>query len=215
MAPQRFIGLIVITPYAPYGPYAFPPSRRRRNRCAVIRYGQNSPTGAACMGSDYCQKLLADVGGGMITTIGRDRTPQATPDLFSTVPVGERTSPGTKEVSSAQEQRHVLPRDLPNAVKHLTDRELDLLITAAVEEAKRRGRVRPSVQPNTPDELVAKRSSSRGTRRAAVAMVSLTRGQVNAVRAALKAGIKPSQIARQFGISQSDVRQVLASDRTT
>jgi hypothetical protein len=33
-----------------------------------------------------------------------------------------------------------------------------------------------------------------------------------AVRAATKAGIKPSQIARQFGISQSDVRKVLASD---
>ena len=28
---------------------------------------QNSRTGAFCMGSDYCQKLLADVGGGMIT----------------------------------------------------------------------------------------------------------------------------------------------------
>jgi hypothetical protein len=41
------------------------------------------------------------------------------------------------------------------------------------------------------------------------AAVSLTRGQVNAVRAAAKAGIKPSLIARQFGISQSDVRKVL------
>jgi DNA invertase Pin-like site-specific DNA recombinase len=40
----------------------------------------------------------------------------------------------------------------------------------------------------------------------------LTRGQVNAVRAAFKAGIKPSRIARQFGISQSDVKKVLASD---
>jgi predicted DNA binding protein len=146
--------------------------------------------------------------------MGRDRTPQATPDLFSTLPVGERTSPTTK-VSSAHEQRHVLPKDLPNAVKHLTDRELDLLITASVEEAKRRGRVLPSVEPNTPDESVAKRSSSRDKRRAAVATVTLTRGQVNAVRAALKAGIKPSQIARQFGISQSDVRQVLVSDATT
>ena len=164
------------------------------------------------MRSDYRRKLLADVGGGMITTMGRDRTPQATPDLFSTVPVGERTSPTMKEATSAQEQRHVLPKDLPNAVKHLTDRELDLLITASVEEAKRRGRLLPSVQPNTPDGSVAKRSSSRDKRRAAVATVSLTRGQVNAVRAALKAGIKPSQIARQFGISQSDVRQVLVSD---
>jgi hypothetical protein len=40
----------------------------------------------------------------------------------------------------------------------------------------------------------------------------LTRGQINAVRAAFKAGIKPTLIARQFGISQSDVRKVLAMD---
>jgi hypothetical protein len=45
-----------------------------------------------------------------------------------------------------------------------------------------------------------------------VTTVSLTRGQVNAVRAAFRAGIKPSRIARQFGISQSDVKKVLASD---
>jgi predicted transcriptional regulator len=44
------------------------------------------------------------------------------------------------------------------------------------------------------------------------AEISLTRGQVNAVRAAFKAGVTPSRIARQFGISQSDVRKALASD---
>ena len=143
--------------------------------------------------------------------MGRDHTQPATPDLFSTARVGETTSPTTEQVSPAQAQRHVLP-DLPNAVKHLTDRELDLLITASVEEAKRRGRLPPSIHPNPPDE--PKRASSRDKLQK-VATVSLTRGQVNAVRAALKAGIKPSQIARQFGISQSDVRKVLASDTTT
>jgi hypothetical protein len=45
-----------------------------------------------------------------------------------------------------------------------------------------------------------------------VTEVPLTRGQVNAVRAAFKAGITPSRIARQFGISQSNVRKALASD---
>ena len=112
-------------------------------------------------------------------------------------------------------KRHVLPNDLPNAVKYLTDRELDLLITASVEEAKRRGRLLPSIQPNSTDESVRNQSPSKDQRQAEVAKVSLTRGQVNAVRAALKAGIKPSQIARQFGISQSDVRKVLASDTAT
>jgi DNA invertase Pin-like site-specific DNA recombinase len=110
----------------------------------------------------------------------------------------------------------VLPKDLPNAVKHLNDRELDLLITAAVEEAKRRGRSPPSVQA---DDSVPKRSSrtdkSSHRRQVEVAGGSLTRGQINAVRASFAAGIKPSQIARKFGISQSDVRKVLTSDTTT
>jgi hypothetical protein len=109
-----------------------------------------------------------------------------------------------------------LPKDLPNAVKHLDDRELDLLITACLEEAKRRG-ILPSVQANPPDEPAPKRSSrmdkSSYSRQLEGATVSLTRGQVNAVRAAAKAGIKPSVIARQFGISQSDVRKVLTSPR--
>jgi hypothetical protein len=171
------------------------------------------------LGSDRCPTLLADAGGGMIPSMGRDRTEQATLDLFSTAAsFGEPSPPPpARQVSSAQKRRHVLPKDLPNAVKHLDDRELDLLITASLQEAKRRGRLLPSVQANTPDQSVRKRSSptdkSSHRRQVEVAMVSLTRGQVNAVHAAFKAGIKPSVIARQFGISQSDVRKVLTSPK--
>ena len=138
----------------------------------------------------------------------RDRTHQATLDLFSTAaPVGDRSPPPTKQVTSEKDQRHILPRDLPAAVKHLTD--LDLLI----EEAKRRGRSLPSVQK---EAAVPKRWAGRGKGRQTEAeTVSLARGQINAVRAAFKAGIKPSLIARQFGLSQSDVREVLASDTAT
>jgi hypothetical protein len=143
----------------------------------------------------------------MIPAMGRDRTEQATPDLFSTTSSREPL-PATKQGSSAQEQRHVLPKDLPNAVKHLNDRELDLLIAACLEEAKRRGRTPPS------DQTVERASpTGKSSRKGQVeAMVSLTHGQINAVRAAFKAGIKPSRIARQFGISQSDVKKVLAFD---
>src|SRR4051794_35290550 len=129
--------------------------------------------------------------------MGRDRTQPAPPDLFSTARVEETTSPTTEQVSPAQAQRHVLPQDLPNAVKHLTDRELDLLITASIEEARRRGRVPPSVQAN-PDESIPKRSLSRDKRQAELATISLTRGQINAVWAAFKARITPTRIARQF-----------------
>jgi hypothetical protein len=118
----------------------------------------------------------------MIVPMGQDRTQQATPDLFS---------------AAASERRHVLPKDLPNAIKHLTDQELDRLITASLDEAKRRGRSPPSVQA---DKSASKRSSRTDDRRQVeAATVSLTRGQINAVRAAFKAGIKPSLISRQFG----------------
>jgi hypothetical protein len=151
--------------------------------------------------------------------MGRDRNQQATPDLFSMAASVRQPSlpPRAKQVSSGQKRRHVLPNDLPNAVKHLDDRELDLLITASLEEAKRRGRLLPTVQANKPDEPAQKQLSpitkSSPRRLVGAAPVSLTRGQLNAVRAAAKAGIKPSVIARQFGISQADVRKVLTSLR--
>jgi hypothetical protein len=40
----------------------------------------------------------------------------------------------------------------------------------------------------------------------------LSRDRLNAVRAAFKAGVKPAVIARQFGVSQSDVRKVLGAE---
>src|SRR5262249_22519812 len=148
--------------------------------------------------------------------MGRGRTQQGTPDLFSTASPGETPSPpATKQVSSVGERRYVLRKDLPNIVKHLNDRELDMLITASLEEASRRGRLPPTVHLSASDESVSKQSPRTHTsshRQVEVATISLTRGQINAVRAALKAGVKPALIARQFGISQSDVRQVLASD---
>jgi predicted DNA binding protein len=51
-------------------------------------------------------------------------------------------------------------------------------------------------------------------RRVDSAETTLTLGQINAVRAAFKAGITPTRIARQFGISQSNVRKALATDET-
>ena len=141
--------------------------------------------------------------------MAHQRTQPATPDLFSTELARNGASPQvstSKEAPYAVSQRHVLPQDLPNAVKHLTDAELDLLIVTAVDEAKRRGRLPPKVEPKQPDE--PKRT------RVGLTTGSLTRGQISAAQAAFKAGITPSRIARQFGMSQSDVRKALMADTT-
>jgi hypothetical protein len=108
----------------------------------------------------------------MIPAMGQDRK-QATPDLLSTAPFAETSPSATKPVASAApERRHVLPKDLPNAVKHLSDEELDRLIAASLEEAKRRGRVPPNIQPG---ESVPKRSSRTDDRQQGELAVSLTR----------------------------------------
>ena len=133
--------------------------------------------------------------------MGRDHTQQETPDLFSAASSGEASPPATNELLPAQRQRHVLPKDPPSAVKHLDDQEFDRLLAVTLAEAKRRGKLLPHTATDKPPH----------PRQVDVATISLTRGQINAVLAAFKAGIKPSTIARQFRISQSDVRKVLAS----
>ena len=50
----------------------------------------------------------------------------------------------TDEAAVVSTLRHVLPKDLPNAIKHLSDEELDRLITAALAEMRQRGRRLPT-----------------------------------------------------------------------
>ena len=87
--------------------------------------------------------------------MGRDCEP-ATPDLFSTQTVRDGTSsrigpiPATQATADASSQRHVLPKNLRTAVKHLSDGELDLLHAATLEEMGQRGRLGPGVQTTKP-----------------------------------------------------------------
>jgi hypothetical protein len=156
--------------------------------------------------------------------MGRIPAEKPTPDLFSTNAVRDdapppRKLPAAEAITETAPRRHILPKDLPNAVKRLSDGELDELFAVAFDEVTRRGRLPPSIgagltrSPPRPSDLATKRSRPTEKRQQAdTAEVPLTRGQQNAVRAAFKAGLTPPRIARQFGISQADVRKALASD---
>jgi hypothetical protein len=133
--------------------------------------------------------------------MGKTYAQPSTLDLFSTASGREPFSPSPLGSPATAAQRHVLPNDLTNAIKHLEDNELDQLFSAVLAEQKRRGKSRPNTNESLPKRRTVK----------AVA-VPLTQGKLNAVRAAFKAGVTPSRIARQFGISQSDVRKALASN---
>ncbi len=116
------------------------------------------------------------------------------------------TGAGPNSISG--QRRHLLPKDLAGALKWLDDVEFDALLAAVITEAQRRGRRRPS--PAKEKQLAVK---SQRRQAAEDDAPSLTTGKLNAVRAAFRAGIKPSAIARQFGLSQSDVRYALAQGR--
>ncbi len=159
--------------------------------------------------------------------MGHDPTKVTPPDLFPTATARDASAPPTKlsateAATETARQRHILPKDLPNALKHLSDGELDFLHAATLEEVKRRGRMPLGVETDLqtlrhrfdvrPNLTNIQSPPIKKRRNVDIAEVPLAQGKLNAVRAAFKAGITPSRIARQFGLSQSVVRKALASD---
>jgi hypothetical protein len=156
--------------------------------------------------------------------MGRESIQQPTPDLFSTDTVRDVSAAPTERSSSrvaTSLQRHVLPENLDHAVKQLNDGELMQLIEVALKEAKRRGKspLSPDVglsQSSRQSERMTKNHSAiemaSSQKRVEVAEFKLSPGKLNAVRAAFKAGVTPLRIARQFGISQANIRKALASE---
>jgi hypothetical protein len=149
------------------------------------------------------------------------RPADLTQDLFASLPTARapdaakrprapHAEPSPDELASRP--RHLLPKDLAGALERLNDAEVDSLLAAVTAEARRRGRLAPSSQAENPTAD----ATPRARMRVAVdrADPSLTTGKLNAVRAAFKAGVRPSAIARQFGISQSDVKRALAAQKS-
>jgi hypothetical protein len=128
---------------------------------------------------------------------------QTTPDLFPTKTNREEASSGNSSPHIAEKDlsRYVLPKDLPNAIKQLSDKELDELSAAVSVEQQRRGKTPPS-------------NENAKKLRVQEVSVPLTVGKTNAIRAAFKAGLKPSQIARQFKVSQADIRKALTDTKS-
>jgi hypothetical protein len=112
-------------------------------------------------------RLLHGPRAGIVPDMARDSTSTAFSLLrtanFDARPVNQGT-------------RHVLPKDLPKAIMHLTDEELARLLAATIAETERRGGITPPRGKPEPS-------------------FSLTRGQLNAVRAAFKVGITPARSA--------------------
>lgn len=106
--------------------------------------------------------------------------------------------------SEAPAKPYLLPTDLPKALTYLASSELEALLDAVQTERK----IRAATLKDGAPPLAAQRPIPDPARPRI--------GRINAMRAALKAGIKPSTIAKQFGVSKATVAEVasgLANDR--
>jgi hypothetical protein len=145
--------------------------------------------------------------------MGSGSNPSIKPDLFSAQqpPGGSSLAASESELLRAHKDEpaaypspsYALPTNLPSALRHLHNDQLDRLLAAVLVEREARGGKKPSPS----DEQHAPKRFIRNI------APPLAQGKLNAVRAAFKAGVTPSRIARQFGISQSDVRKALASEQ--
>jgi hypothetical protein len=137
------------------------------------------------------------------------RNPPSAPPTASAAGSPRRLQGNPEPNDEASHPHYLLPKDLAGALKRLSDDEIDALLSAATVEAQRRDRPqqsqtkqKPPIDPKAPHRRLHVQDAG-----------MLTTGKLNAVRAAFKAGVKPSAIARQFGISKFDVGRVLAEAR--
>src|SRR5258705_5750990 len=120
------------------------------------------------------------------------------PDLFSTALPREKSllMPSVPNSTADMITRHVLPNDLPSAIKQLNDQELEQLLVAVTADQQRRGK-----QPPAAGKTISKRTES--------VPVTLAPRKLNAGRAALQTGDNTSRNAQEFWISQADLLQGL------
>jgi hypothetical protein len=98
--------------------------------------------------------------------MSRRRTDDRTPDLFSTEPVGKRSSDqlsANVTVTQKSSSRSIVPRDLHKSITCLDDHEFKRLFEAVVEEAGRRGLLLNRSSPtcsHTPKAFGVRKSST-------------------------------------------------------
>ena len=125
--------------------------------------------------------------------MGSGSNPSIKDDLFSAQRSPDTSSPSavqqksthTDETAAASSQSYALPQNLPSALSHLDDAQLDRLHAAVMAEQQRRGKTLP---------VTIETSRKQRTKEVPT---NLTLEKLNAVRAAFKAGVTPSRIARR------------------
>ena len=110
---------------------------------------------------------------------------------------------------------HALPSDLSGSLRRLDDGQLDRLLQAVLDEARRRGRSIGDDSCETPASQAGKipgpRAAAGGKARKRTSAVPP--GQAKVIRAALQAGVDPATVARQLRVSRAQFEQVVGAQK--
>ena len=123
---------------------------------------------------------------------------------------GDRRKPELPR--GAGKARYALPDDLAGSLRYLDEGQLDRLLRAVIDEARRRERLGNDEQPSaaraeSKDAAVRKRAARvKATERPA----PVSAGMARVIQAAYDAGVKPGTIAREFRISRVQVERLVA-----
>lgn len=98
----------------------------------------------------------------------------------------------------------LLPQDLDRSLALLSDAELLRLIIAVRRAALERGL--PCADQTEPTPA---RDVRTGARRSISDVPEIAASKANLIRAAIKAGVKPSAVSRQFGVSSAVISKAL------
>ena len=148
--------------------------------------------------------------------MARDRPMSGESDLFqptSGAPARPQGAPPLKPPPKSPARTNVvLPGNLPLALQSLDEANFNTLLRDIAAEARRRGGPSAAVAAEIVGHNVTTTKAVRPPMTPSkVDADKVPTGKANLIRAAFKVGLKPAAIAREFGISQSVVRGVLAS----
>ena len=145
----------------------------------------------------------------------RDHFSPETLDLFGAAPPSARRRTGSARSASGS------PKPAPR-LSHISDGELALLLSDLVREVQRRtsGHKRGKPSPDLDRAMREAVSAFPGSAPSASELSKSRRGRNSpeiteakrkVVQAALRAGVKPTQVAKHFGVPLSALRQIGSS----
>jgi len=153
----------------------------------------------------------------MIATMAKPRSSKKDktegPDLFAFTAV-RGDGPRSPEPAAAERaepaavaEPAAMAGQLLAGLDRLPDGGLLDLLSALGAEAQRRGLTPAALPDKAPPKLGARIKASPGSA-ASSGPSSLPTSKVNAIRAALEAGVKPGAVARQFGVSIAQIKKL-------